>query len=333
MSNYDDNPFADPFNDGSVTQATSEADKTTMDDYNPFDSNNSSAMMQPSNPPPPFDYGSGSTNNAPPVVPVESKTSIPGHEELLRRQEELERKAEELQRREEAIAQSAYNARENNWPPLPSWFPAKPCFYQDFSVDIPNEFQNTVKMLYYLWITYSAVLFLNFLVSLIIFVSGHNYGEQFGMSLLWMLMFTPCSVVCWYRPVYNAFRTDSSINFFLFFFIMFFQVMTSIVMTVGLEKSGFNGWISAFTMGTDLFGVGYRILGYIMAVIFTAFAALSAILLKRVHTLYRTTGASFEKAQAEFASGVMKNPMAQQAASQAASAAVQSTINNPPSRY
>merc|ERR1719434_141928 len=104
-------------------------------------------------------------------------------------------------------------------------------------------------------------------------------------------------------------------------------------MTVGLVDSGFNGWISAFNMGTIDAGVGYRILGYIMAVLFTAFAALSTILLKRVHTLYRTTGASFEKAQAEFATGVMKNPMAQQAATQAASAAVQQTINNPQSRY
>jgi hypothetical protein len=67
-----------------------------------------------------------------------------------------------------------------------------------------------------------------------------------------------------------------------------------------------------------------------MAVLITAFTVLSAILLKRVHSLYRTTGASFEKAQAEFASGVMKNPAAQQAASQAASAAVQESLS---SRY
>ena len=227
MANFDDNPFADPFKDGSVTQATSDTNKATMDDYNPFDNaDNSSAMMQPSNPPP-FDYGSGSMNSAPPVVPVESKPQIPGHEELLRRQEELERKAEELQKREQAIAQAAYNARENNWPPVPGWFPVKPCFYQDFSVDIPNEFQNTVKMLYYLWLTYSTLLFMNFLVSLIIFVGGNaKYGSQFGLSLLWWILFTPCSVVCWYRPVYNAFRSDSSINFFLFFFVMFFQVCT-----------------------------------------------------------------------------------------------------------
>uniref|UniRef100_A0A8C0I715 Secretory carrier-associated membrane protein n=1 Tax=Balaenoptera musculus TaxID=9771 RepID=A0A8C0I715_BALMU len=38
---------------------------------------------------------------------------------------------------------------------LPDNFPVGPCFYQDFSVDIPVEFQKTVKIMYYLWIALS----------------------------------------------------------------------------------------------------------------------------------------------------------------------------------
>ena len=41
--------------------------------------------------------------------------------------------------------------KENNWPPLPSFFPIKPCFYQDFSEDIPVEHRRVCKMIYYLW--------------------------------------------------------------------------------------------------------------------------------------------------------------------------------------
>lgn len=41
--------------------------------------------------------------------------------------------------------------RKNNWPPLPEKFPVGPCFYHDISVDIPVEFQKTVKIMYNLW--------------------------------------------------------------------------------------------------------------------------------------------------------------------------------------
>ncbi|KAF3821782.1 hypothetical protein GH733_009824, partial [Mirounga leonina] len=68
--------------------------------------------------------------------------------ELLKRQEELERKAAELDRREREMQNLSQHGRKNNWPPLPGNFPVGPCFYQDFSVDIPVEFQKTVHGLY-----------------------------------------------------------------------------------------------------------------------------------------------------------------------------------------
>ena len=70
---------------------------------------------------------------------------------LQRQQEELERKDEELRRREEALRSGQLNARQNNWPPLPSIVPIGPCFYQDINVDIPLEFQRITRHLYYLW--------------------------------------------------------------------------------------------------------------------------------------------------------------------------------------
>jgi len=41
--------------------------------------------------------------------------------------------------------------RRNNFPPLPGWFPIKPCFYQDFDLEIPVEFQHLVRTMYRLW--------------------------------------------------------------------------------------------------------------------------------------------------------------------------------------
>ena len=40
----------------------------------------------------------------------------------------------------------------NNFPPLPSCCPIKPCFYQDFVLEIPAEFQRIVKTVFYTWI-------------------------------------------------------------------------------------------------------------------------------------------------------------------------------------
>lgn len=51
---------------------------------------------------------------------------------------------------------SFHTVRENNWPPLPLWCPVKPCFYQDFSTEIPADYQRICKMLYYLWMCESS---------------------------------------------------------------------------------------------------------------------------------------------------------------------------------
>ena len=234
MSDFDANPFASPFSDSSVTQATTESQKPTLDDFNPFGGSSiatdtSPAVVVPSGPPPSFNnYGSGSLS-APPVAAPKPPPVIPGHDELLQRQEELEKKAEELQRKERDLTSGHYPVRESNWPPMPKCCPVGPCFYQNFDVDIPNEFRWTVRMLYYLWIFYAVILFNNIFVCLAIFIVDNNtagateVGPQFGLSMLWFILNVPLSL-CWYRPVYKAFRSDSSFNFFVFFFIMFFQV-------------------------------------------------------------------------------------------------------------
>ncbi len=53
---------------------------------------------------------------------------------------------------------------------------------------------------------HSATLFLNVLACLAYFTADSQYGVDFGLSILWFILFTPVSFICWYRPVYKAFR-------------------------------------------------------------------------------------------------------------------------------
>ncbi|XP_069138317.1 secretory carrier-associated membrane protein 1-like isoform X2 [Argopecten irradians] len=350
MSDFDSNPFADPntaspFADPSVQQATQGGPggrQGGLEDYNPFaDGGNQTrpaagteekkpkektektgqnrggipppqpsqpggqpAIMQPSEEPPPYSASSAQRVNT---------------DDLQKRQEELEKKAAELQRKEQEMRNMQFQERQNNWPPLPTCCPVGPCFYQDFSVDIPLEFQRTVKLVYYLWMFYCITLFLNVLGSLAYFIADGDGGATFGLSLVWFVLFTPCSFICWYRPLYKAFRSDSSFNFFVFFFIFFFQFIVCVIQALGITN---------FTVGIigGLGVVGDNIAAGLIMIFVGIFFGLTAtvglFVLGKVHRIYRSTGASFTKAQMEFSQGVMKNEAVQSAASTAAQGAV-----------
>ncbi|XP_016365041.1 secretory carrier-associated membrane protein 1 isoform X2 [Sinocyclocheilus rhinocerous] len=252
--------------------------------------------------------------------PQQTQDQARAQAELLQRQEELERKAAELDRRErEMQSLSASGGRKNNWPPLPEKFPVGPCFYHDISVDIPVEYQKTIKIMYYLWMFHTGTLFANIFGCLSWFCVDASRGVDFGLAMLWFMLFTPCSFVCWYRPLYGAFRSDSSFRFFVFFFIYICQFGVHVLQAIGIAGWGASGWISALTGLNTSIPVG--IIMILIAALFTASAVISLIMFKKVHALYRTTGASFEKAQQEFATGVMANKTVQTATANAASSA------------
>ncbi|KAJ8249257.1 hypothetical protein GJAV_G00232860 [Gymnothorax javanicus] len=322
MSGLVNNPFVDPvdvnpFQDPAVTQVTGTG-VDRIEEFNPFSDTttpqdattipapapSSPAVLQPS------------------VEPSPQATAAAAQANLLKQQEELERKAAELERKEQELqSRGAPTGRENNWPPLPRSFPIKPCFYQDFSEEIPLEYQKICKMMYYLWMFNCVTLFLNVLACLAYFTSNASYGVDFGLSILWFILFTPCSFLCWYRPVYKAFKSDSSVSFFFFFFVFFIQVVVFIIQSVGIPKWGNSGWIAAISViGSN---VAVAVVMMVVAGLFTLCAVLSVILLKMVHSKYRRTGASFQKAQQEFSQGVLTNRNFQNAAAGAASSAAQ----------
>jgi hypothetical protein len=344
MDNIESNPFADPhdltnpFSDQSVSQASrSGAQRVeTVDEFNPFAEDQFVKKVGTTPPqPPPVVY------EAPP--PAYSAPSAPpqagghGAEYLQARQEELDRKAEELDRRERAMLQGVDVAtRINNFPPLPQRFPVKPCFYQDISVDIPAQFQKIIKANFYVWMAYACVLFVNVWMSLAYFIvsssndMNNQSGTTFGLSILYFCLWTPCSFVCWFRAVYNAFRCDSSFFFFAYFFIFVFQIIANVIQAISIQGSGSVGFVS----GLGMFGksTGPTVIGILMLCMgaaFTCLAIAGGVLLIRVHAIYRSTGASFQKAQAEFAQGIVTNKAVQQTAAGVASSAARQAMEQP----
>lgn len=323
MSGFDSNPFEEtvdvnPFQDPSVTQVTNSS-IGGIESFSPFPDGNSGNTIPASSVP------SQPAVLQPSVDPGPKASAAAGQVNLLKQQEELERKAAELDRREQELqSQGVTTGKANNWPPLPKMFPIKPCFYQDFSEEIPQEHQRLCKMMYYLWMWQCVTLFLNVLACLAYFTIHVDAGMDFGFSILWFILFTPCSFLCWYRPVYKAFRSDSSFNFFFFFFVFFTQIVVSVIQSVGIPKWGNSGWISAIAAMAINPAVGAIMM--VVAAFFTTTAALSFILLKMVHSNYRRTGASFQKAQQEFSQGVLTNPSFQSAATSAATSAAQSSF-------
>ncbi|KAK9890058.1 hypothetical protein WA026_008866 [Henosepilachna vigintioctopunctata] len=330
MSGFDENPFGDPtidnpFADPSVQQVTQKTNASLrIDDYNPFDKQSQNvsgvgqsaspsvgpAVMQPTQELPSY------TKSGQNFMKASLNT-----EELQKRQEELERKEQELARREEEMRNSQFNVRRNNWPPLPEQCCFQPCFYQDIELDIPTEFQKIVRHLYYLWLFHGIVMLLNIVGGIILLDF-----KIVALGAVYVLLFAPFAYLCWFRPAYKAFRSDSSFNFMVFFFIFFFQFVISVLQAVGIP--GTIGIITVIeTFGTSFTSIMQGLFALIVAVGFGIAAAADLFLITKIHRMYRSTGASFAKAQDEFTSEFFRNQHVRGAASNVAAAAVQSQFN------
>uniref|UniRef100_A0A8C1EQ11 Secretory carrier-associated membrane protein n=3 Tax=Cyprinus carpio TaxID=7962 RepID=A0A8C1EQ11_CYPCA len=200
--------------------------------------------------------------------------------------------------------------RANNFPPLPKFMRIKPCFYQNVAEEIPQPYQQLVRRVYNLWMLYCITLCVN-VVACIAWWAGGGEVDNFGFALLWLLVFSPCSYTCWFRPLYKAFRADSSFNFMAFFFIFFLQCVLAFIQSLGISGWGACGWIA--TVKFFSWNIVSAIFMLICALLFTIDTVLMVFILIKVHRLYRGGGGSFQQAQEEWSTGVWKSAPVRQA--------------------
>ncbi|NXS03979.1 SCAM3 protein, partial [Oxylabes madagascariensis] len=114
---------------------------------------------------------------------------------------------------------------------------------------------------------------------------------------------------------------------FVFFFVFFAQNVMYVLQAIGIPNWGFSGWIlSLIALRTN---TAVAVMMILVSLCFTAVAVLGIIMLKKIHSLYRRTGASFQKAQEEFAAGVFSNQAVRTAAANAAAGAATNAFRAP----
>ncbi|XP_014219761.1 secretory carrier-associated membrane protein 5 [Copidosoma floridanum] len=361
MSGFDENPFGepnvnnDPFADPAVRKAASSVPNSGIDDYNPFANQTGATGPQvrgATNPPiyggtanqpnqTPSYGGTAVTAQQPAMLQTSSQEAPPPNYTRTPQQNIPQSSSgsfsptsqppnEPWRRNTQDMSNAPYYPRRNNWPPVPESCCVQPCFYQDIDVEIQPDFQKIVRQLYYLWIFHAGVLLLNVVVGFILLLADDREDNftVFGLGLVYLILFTPFSFLCWFRPVYQAFKNDSSFNFMVFFLIFSFQAFITLFHFIGFPSSGTCGIIRVLmTFSTKPKGLILGILVLVTAVGFLTAAVADIVLISKVHRIYRNTGASVSKAQQEFTSNFLRNEHVQTATANIAASAVRNQVN------
>eukprot|EP00117_Sycon_ciliatum_P050174 scpid75449/ scgid35451/ Secretory carrier-associated membrane protein 2 len=196
--------------------------------------------------------------------------------------------------------------RDPNFPPLPSCCPVKPCFYHNIQLEIPSRDAKLVRTLFIYWEAVVFTYFYNMIALLVLFADTGDFGSDFGFAVLWFILYSPCSFICWYHCAYRAFKSDSSLRFMIFFVTFFCQCVYNVVQSVGFIGSGGCGLIVALKGKKDAHAVVF-FMAIAAFILWVLMSAIGSYMLIRIHRYYRTSGHSMQRVQSEAGSALAQN--------------------------
>jgi len=279
------------------------------------------AQPQPQPPPPSSsqpawaDPQSSNQNNSNTAQPMP-----PGVDPVAYQAAKSMREIEYAERERKARMQEKVTAegRPPNFPNFPMWMRygfIKPCYHIDIKSEIPILAQTVVRITYYSWIILVIALFWNFVATLSLLAASKTVsgtGTSCALSAAYFVLFSPCSLYCWFMPLYNALRVDSSLKFGWFFLVMGFQFAASIFFSVGFPKTGAAGiWVAAEATDSNK---TVAVLAFVSAAIWICHSMLTSFILYRVLIVYRMSGFTASDMQREAISAAASNKTLQRAA-------------------
>eukprot|EP00123_Amoebidium_parasiticum_P009060 comp19204_c0_seq1/m.21933 comp19204_c0_seq1/g.21933 ORF comp19204_c0_seq1/g.21933 comp19204_c0_seq1/m.21933 type:complete len:331 (-) comp19204_c0_seq1:108-1100(-) len=313
------NPFQDPSVQavGGTTRnvTTISSGVTATDEYNPFAPPTSAARTAPRVAPASTAVNVPSAPASKPTPTGATFSALADREaEIQRREDELRQKQAELDAKEAELARKSGKANQvPNWPPFPAWMPPpfKPWIHHSISEDIPSDNQVTMRNMFGLWYYHCFC----YVVNVVAAIAGtacdtcDSTSTNVIIAVVFMCIATPASFKMWYRILYNGLKKDRAVNFMIFFFVFGFQILANFYFTLGFQGTGACGWISAIVAMSNHAAIG--IFYIISAVAWTVNTAACVYMIIKIHSWYKGTDYTLDRAQSELATDAAKNPTIQ----------------------
>nr|GLL44504.1 secretory carrier-associated membrane protein 4-like [Ipomoea trifida] len=155
--------------------------------------------------------GFGQKHDATVDIPLDSMNDPKKKQkELAAWEADLKRREMDIKRREDAVAGAGVPVSDKNWPPF------FPIIHHDIVNEIPAQSQKMQYLAFASWLGIVLCLVYNIVAVTVCWIKGEGV-KIFLLSVIYALMGCPLSYVLWYRPLYNAMRTDSALKFGWFF--------------------------------------------------------------------------------------------------------------------
>ncbi|KAM3322400.1 secretory carrier-associated membrane protein 4 isoform X1 [Capsicum chacoense] len=203
--------------------------------------------------------GFGQKHDATVDIPLDSMNGPnQKQKELATWEADLQRRERDIKRREDAVAGAGLPTDDRNWPPF------FPIIHHDIANEIPAHSQRLQYLAFASWLGIVFCLVFNVLAVTIYWIKGGGV-KIFFLAVIYALTGCPLSYVLWYRPLYNAMRTDSALKFgwfFLFYLLHIgFCILAAIAPPIVFHGKSLTGILAAIDVFSDtvLAGIFYLI--------------------------------------------------------------------------